>query len=171
MSDNVQDLRSEEAINKIKELVNHNSICHFATMLTDAPAHTRPMSVAKVCDQGNFWFLSDKDSTKNSELLWDDHVQLFFSNNSDSEYMTAYGRATILTDREKIDELWTPIAKAWFTEGKNDPCISVIKLSPEEAYYWDIKSGKMVSMLKILASAVAGKTFNEGVQGELTVKA
>jgi len=41
----------------------------------------------------------------------------------------------------------------------------VIKVSPEEAYYWDTKSGKMVSMLKILASAVAGKTFNEGVAG------
>jgi general stress protein 26 len=169
MSDNIQHLQNEQAIDKAKELVKHNSICHFATLLTDAPAHTRPMSVAKVCDQGNFWFLSDRFSTKNMELSDDPYVQLFFSNPSDSEFMTAYGKASILTDRTKIEELWTPIAKAWFTEGKDDPRISVIKVSPESAYYWDTKSGKMISMLKIVASAVSGKTMNEGVQGELTV--
>jgi len=47
MSDNVQDLHSQEAIDKVKELVQHNSICHFATHVTSAPAHTRPMSVAQ----------------------------------------------------------------------------------------------------------------------------
>jgi len=36
-----------------------------------------------------------------------------------------------------IDQLWNAFAKAWFQEGKDDPNISVIKIIPDEAYYWD----------------------------------
>ncbi len=45
-------------------------------------------------------------------------------------------------DKEKIEELWTPLAKAWFTEGINDPRISVIKVVPDNGFYWDNKHGK-----------------------------
>ncbi|MGE3509589.1 MAG: pyridoxamine 5'-phosphate oxidase family protein [Vicinamibacterales bacterium] len=31
---------------------------------------------------------------------------------------------------QKIDELWEPLAKTWFTEGKDDPRITVIKVAP-----------------------------------------
>jgi len=164
-----QNLDQQEAIEKMKELVKHNSMCLFTTNLTELPLHSRPMSIAKVCDQGNFWFLSPRDSNKNKNISTDSRVQLFSTNPSDSEYLTVYGKATITGDKKKIEELWTPIAKAWFTEGKNDPRISVIKVTPEEAYYWDTKSGKMVSMIKILTAVVSGKTMDDGVEGSLEV--
>jgi general stress protein 26 len=166
---NVENLNRQEAIEKLKTLVKHNSICLFTTSLAETPLRARPMSTQKVCDQGNFWFLSARDSDKNMEIAKDSRVQLFFSNTSDSEFLTAYGEASISYDRKKIEELWTPIAKAWFTEGKDDPRISVIKVKPTNAFYWDTKSGKMVSMIKILASALTGKTSDVGVEGTLTV--
>lgn len=159
----------EEAIDKFKELVKHNATCLFTTKLTDLPLHTRPMSVQKVCDQGNFWFLSSRESLKNQEIAADPRVQLFFSNQSDAEFLSVYGKATITRDKDKIEELWTPIAKAWFTDGKEDPNVTVIKVTPEDAYYWDTKHGKMVSLVKILASAVMGQTLSEGIEGKLKV--
>lgn len=165
----IKNLTHEEAIEKFKELVDHNSVCLFTTRLTNVPLTTRPMSVQKVCDQGNFWFLSSSESTKNEEIQVDERVQLFFLNVSDSEFLTVYGKASISRDKQKIAELWTPIAKAWFPEGKEDPRVTVIKVAPEEAFYWDTKDGKIVSMIKIAASAVMGKTLIEGVEGTLTV--
>ena len=73
-------------------------------------------------------------------------------------------------DREKIDELWSEIAKAWFPEGKDDPHLTVIKVTPEEGFYWDTKDGKLASMIKIAASAVTGKTMVEGVEGTISVR-
>jgi general stress protein 26 len=75
----------------------------------------------------------------------------------------------ITRDKQKIDELWSDVAKAWF-EGKDDPQLTVVKVTPEEGFYWDTKSGKLVSMIKILASAVSNKTLQEGVEGTIAVK-
>lgn len=165
----VQDLDRQAAIDKFRELVNHNSICLLTTNLTEIPLATRPMSVQKVCDQGNFWFLSSIDSKKNAEINLDPRVQLFFSNTSNSEFLTVYGKASIIKDKMKIEELWSPLAKAWFTEGKDDPRISVIKVSPEDSFYWDTKYGKMVSSVKIAISALTGETMDVGVKGALTL--
>lgn len=164
-----KNLSHNDAIKKFQELVEHNSVCMFTSNLSTLPLATRPMSVQQVDDEGNFWFLSASDSNKNQEVALDSRVQLFFQNVSDYEFLTVFGTAAISREKKKIDELWTPIAKAWFSEGKYDPRITLIKLRPDEAFYWDTKSGKIVSMFKILASAVAGKTFSEGVEGTLTV--
>jgi general stress protein 26 len=97
-------------------------------------------------------------------------VQLFFLNTAKYEFLSVYGEATITRDRAKIDELWTDIAKAWFEQGKDDPRVTVIKVAPAEGYYWDTKDGKLVSLLKIAASAVTGKTLQEGVEGTIAVR-
>jgi general stress protein 26 len=166
----VQDLHRGEAIDKLKELVKHNPICLFTSRLTQEPFQTRPMSTAQVDDEGNLWFLSASDSYKNEEVDYDPNVQLFYVNTADSEYLTVFGKAYISTDRQKIDEVWKPLAKAWFTEGKDDPRITLLKVVPEEAYYWDTKTNKMVAMLKILTAAVTGQTMDDSVEGKLAVK-
>jgi general stress protein 26 len=166
----IKNLTHQEAIEKFKELVKHESTCLFTTRLTEVPLTTRPMSVQKVCDQGNFWFLSPSDSDKNQEIAVDPRVQLFISNTSNYEFLSVYGKATISRDRKKIEEFWSDIAKAWFPEGKDDPRVTVIKVTPEEGFYWDTKDGKLVSMIKILASAVSGKTLEEGVEGTISVR-
>lgn len=165
----IKNLSQQEAIDKFKQLVKHESICLFTTQLTQVPLTTRPMGVQKVCDQGNFWFLSSSDSDKNAEIAIDNRVQLFFVNTSDYEFLSVYGTASISRDQQKIDEFWSDMNKAWF-EGKDDPRITVIKVTPEEGFYWDTKNGKLVSMIKILASAVSGKTLEEGVEGTISVK-
>lgn len=166
----IKNLTHQEAIDKFKELVEHESVCLFTTRLTQVPLTTRPMSVQKVCDQGNFWFLSPGDSDKNQEIAEDSRVQLFISNTSNYEFLSVYGTATITRDRKKIDEFWKDIDKAWFPGGKDDPNITVIKVTPQEGFYWDTKDGKLVSWIKILSSAVTGKTMEEGVEGTISVR-
>ena len=166
----IKNLTQQQAIDKFKELVKHESTCLFTTRLTEVPLTTRPMGVQEVCDQGNFWFLSAIDSDKNKEIANDPRVQLFISNTSNYEFLSVYGKASISHDREKIDKYWSDIAKAWFHEGKDDPRITIIKVTPEDGFYWDTKDGKLISMIKILASAATGKTLLEGVEGKISVK-
>ena len=62
------------------------------------------------------------------------------------------------------------MANAWF-DGKDDPNVSVIRVTPEETYYWEPKVGKFVSMLNFATAAITGqKTDNEdGREGNLHV--
>jgi general stress protein 26 len=172
MTDNqehVQDLHNKDAVAKIQDIAKSANICMFTTNLTEVPLSSVPMATQEVDDEGNLWFLSAKSSNKNQHILADPRIQLFYSNTASSEYLSIYGIGQITTDKAEIEKLWSPIVKAWFTEGKNDPDLSVIKVSPEEAYYWDTKNNKAVQWAKILAGAITGKTMDDSIEGKLTV--
>ena len=163
-------LIDEKAVKKIRELAKDANICHFVTNLSTTPLSSRPMATQEVDDEGNIWFMSNKSSDKNQDIEDDDRVQLFYSANSNYEYLSIYGTAEIVFDKGKIHELWTTMAKAWFPDGEDDPAISLIKVSPEDGYYWDTKNNKVVSLFKIAKSIVTGKTDDDGIEGTLKVK-
>jgi general stress protein 26 len=165
----VTNLNRQDANKKIKELAEKADTCLFTTVLTKLPLTTRPMSTREVDDDGCLWFFSRRNSDKNREIAMDNRVQLFYSNFSSSEYMSLYGTATILTDKNKAKKLWSAIAKTWFNEGYDDPELTLIKVEPEEGYYWDTKDGKVISLLKMVAGAVVGKELNSGVEGSVKV--
>ena len=168
---NIKNLRSEEAIKKLHELVLDIKTCFFGTHLADDDgASYRPMATQDVDDQGNIWFMSDKHSLKNNEIKSDSKVQLFYSDPAKASFVVVTGRAEELFDRNKTEELWTPFAKTWFREGKDDSNISLIRVRPETAYYWDVKGNRMVNFFKYIAGAATGKPLVEEVEGSLNVK-
>ena len=168
--ENYQDLHGKAAQEKIKDLVDKASSCFFCTNIqTGKPFATRPMSVQKIDDDGNLWFLSAKDSHKNKEIATDSAVQVLFKGSDYSDFLQLYGTATISTDKQKIKELWQPILKVWFTEGVDDPRITVIKLEPTEGYYWDTKHNMAVGMIKRIAGAIMGKTMDDSIEGRVKV--
>lgn len=167
---NTENLNNKEAIDKLKSLVNDIMVCLFCTDLkTDDGSTCRPMSAIKVCDQGNIWFFSEKSSDKNKAIATDKDVQLFFSHPGKSAYLVLNGEAEIILDKTIIEELWTPVAKIWFKEGKDDPNISIIKVTPATAYYWDNDGNRMINFLKMVASVVTGTNLITGKEGAITV--
>jgi len=168
--DNFRDLGGPEGIAKLKEMVNDAKSCFFVTNIkTGIPANIRPMAVQKVDDDGSLWFLSAKDSHKNEDLTKDPMVHLLFQGSAHSDFLNIYGIATVNDDREKIKELWEPLLKVWFTEGEDDPRITVIKVEPTEVYYWDNKHGNAIAFVKQLAGAAIGKTFDDSIEGKIDV--
>lgn len=168
--DNYQDLQGAGAREKIRELTGKASSCFFCTAIqTGKPFSTRPMAVQKTDDEGSLWFLSANDSFKNREIAADPMVQLLFQGSSYSDFLHISGIATISQDKQKIKELWNPLLKTWFTEGEDDPRISVIKVEPVEGYYWDTKHNMMIGIIKRAAGAIIGKTLDDSIEGNLSV--
>ena len=163
----VQNLSRQDANKKIKELAEKADICLFTTNLSLLPLTTRPMSTRAVDEEGNIWFFSREGSNKNREIAKDKRVQLFYSNTSNFEFLSLYGSASIIKDTAKAKDLWSAVAKTWFQDGYNDPELTLIKIIPEEGYYWDTKDGKVVSLLKFVAGAVTGKELNTGIEGKV----
>lgn len=166
---NTQNLIGQDAIDKLKELIKSESNCFFCTQLTKQPINSRPMYTQKVDNEGNIWFMSSIKSGKNVEIEHDNSVQLFYSNTSGYEFLSVYGTATIHTDKDKIYEMWTPFASAWFKDGKDDEDISLIKIKPDSSYYWDTKNNKVISMIQMLASIVTGVAPDNGIEGKLKI--
>jgi general stress protein 26 len=155
-------------VEQIRTVVERAQSCFFCTAvaLSDS-AGTRPMNVRQVDDQGNLWFLSADDSHKNQELVRDPTVTLYFQGSPHSDFLFLRGTSTISRDKAKIKDLWTPTIGTWFTEGADDPRITVIKVTPSEGYYWDTKHGDWVAGVKILLGSMIGKTLDDSVEGTL----
>lgn len=160
-------LSGSKAVEKIRELAESTRVCLFGTALQRPPLSVRPMTVQSVDESGNVWFLSARSSTTNRDIHASPAVQLFFANPGTSEYMTLDGVGMISDDPAVRREHWTPIAKTWFNEGVDDPEVTVIRVEPNDGYYWDTKHGKTVAFLKIAAGAAMGKTFDDSVEGKI----
>ncbi len=168
--ENQHDIMGEEAVDKVKQLINKAGTCFFCTSIKKGePFSTRPMAVQKTDDQGNLYFLSASDSKHNIEIADDPMVQLLFQGSSYDSFLTLYGKAYISKDKALIAELWNPMMKTWFTEGKDDPRITVLRIAATEGYYWDTKHGKLVSFVKQLVGAATGTTLDDSIQGTITM--
>jgi general stress protein 26 len=167
---NRENLERSDAIGKMKNLIKNAKSCFFCTANGTGPSDgVRPMSVQQVDAQGNIWFLSSTDSYKNQEISEDASVRLFFQGSAHSDFLYVNGVASVSKDVNKIEELWEPVLKTWFTDGKDDVRISVIKVEPNEGYYWDNKHGNAVAGIKMLIGAAVGKTLDDSIEGSLNI--
>ena len=167
----VKNLQDGDAVKKLRSLAEGIHVCMFCTQSDkNLPFETRPMATQEVDDEGNIWFLSGEESHKNTEIWKSNKVQLIYSDPSGAHFLVVYGQASILRDRRLVDEMWNETVKAWFRRGKDAPDITLIKVRPEETYYWDMKYGAMVSLMRFAASAFTGRKPDDGVEGELIVK-
>ena len=166
--DNQKDLRGRGAVERIREVVDKTETCFFCTAVASGESGgTRPMNVRKVDSDGHLWFLSASDSHKNLELGRDPSVRLFFQGSEHSGFLQLTGSASISREARRIKDLWSPVLRTWFTEGIEDPRITVIRFTPAGGYYWDNKHGNAVAGIKMLIGAAIGKTLDDSIEGEL----
>ena len=162
-----KNLQSEEALKKFKKLATDISVCMFITNNKSEHDHTRPMATIEVDDSGALWFFTDIRSIKVEEVTTEKSVHLTYAHPGKESYMDVWGRAEVITDRETIKAKWKPIVKAWFPRGAEDPNLALLKVTPNDCYYWDSETGKMVQFLKIAASIVSERPLANGTEGKL----
>lgn len=114
----------------------------------------RPMSAYLERENNAIYFLSDARRHKDDEIARNPGVNLSFADASAQKYVSLTGTAVVSNDRAKIKELFSTEAKAWW-ESADDPNIRVLKVTPDDAEYWD-SPGTVVSYVKMAAAAVTG---------------
>lgn len=165
----VKNLVNTKAIEKIKELAD-GKMCLLCTFKPDGSISSRPMSTAEIDGQGDLWFFSPKDSRKNYQIQSNSKVYLMYMEAGKQHYLSLYANAEVVFDQQKVDKLWNVFLKAWFPGGKDDPNISLLRITPDEGHYWDEKDGHLISMIKTGIAALTGtKGMDGSLEGDLTV--
>ncbi len=163
-----QQLVQADPVKKLQELVEDINVCLFQTGTGDiSGTDYRPMATKGVDEEGTIWFFSPRHSEKNRDITENPAVKLIYSHPGKSSFLIVRGMAEIIYDRDKIEELWNSLDKTWFKAGKDDPAISIIKVRPVDAHYWDTRGNQMVNFVKMVASAATGTTLVKGEEGTL----
>jgi general stress protein 26 len=114
----------------------------------------RPMAAYLERDHNAIYFLTDARRHKDEEIARNPGINLSFANSSDQKYVSVTGTAVVSNDRAKIKQLFSTPAKAWW-ESADDPNIRVLKITPDDAEFWD-SPGAVISYVKMAAAAVSG---------------
>jgi general stress protein 26 len=96
----------------------------------------RPMAIAKCEADGSVWFATSSHTPKVDEIVRDTNVAVICHRNRDEAWISLSGRAELVRDRKKLEELWDPSMKAWF-ESKDDPAILLIRVTPIHAEFYE----------------------------------
>lgn len=155
-------------VEKIKELVSRSRVGMLGT-LEDGLMRFRPMSHVDIDDDGKIWFFTSKDSWKAEDIQRNPTVQLIYINESDSIYLRLEGMAKVIVDHQRMKELFNPFVRAWFPNGLKDPSIALLVVHPIGVEYWSNDDSKVLTYIKMLASAVTGTQASIGEHGRLSL--
>ncbi|GAA4869084.1 pyridoxamine 5'-phosphate oxidase family protein [Luteimonas vadosa] len=127
--------RSKE-FKDVAEAMGRIDICMMQTV-GEHGVNTRPMSNnGEVEYDGDNWFFSRSDSTKNEEIALDDRVQLTFADRDGMNFISVWGQGEIVDDTAMKKKLWQKDLERWFENGPEDPAVSLIKVSAQRIQTW-----------------------------------
>lgn len=163
-----ENLNKEESWEKLRELVNDIKVAMMVTGLEKKPINAIPMRTKKIDENGNIWFISSGSSEHNKNLQINEQVHLLYSDPDDNEFVTLYGNAEIIKDKTILKDLYSATTENWF-DGVDDPNLTAIKVKPVEAYFWDSKTNKYVTLFKMGIGALTGNKQDVGEKGKLNL--
>lgn len=155
-----QNLSGEQAVDKLKSIINDVNIAMMCTFGNHGRIESRPMGTAGVDDDGTIWFFTNDSSDKIKQIESEHGICLSYSKPSDNTYASINGKALVVDDKAKEKELWNDLLKAWFPKGLDDPNMTLIKFTPHQAEYWDSNDSKMVVFFKMAKAAITGKPYS-----------
>jgi len=130
--------------------------------------HARPMTTLQATDHGSLWFFGVRKSELVEEVAADSRIGLAYADNGGGTYAFVSGRGYLREDQAKVEELWNPIHKAWYS-GPEDPDLQLIEVVVETAEYWDSPDSGVFRFLGILRAAVTDEEHEVGEHGEIEV--
>ena len=153
-------------LTQLGELIKEARTCMLTTVDEENLMVARPMSPQEMCEQGSIWFLTDPNTSKMQHLQL---MNVAFSDEAQSTYVSISGHGELVTDRARIESLWSPFARPWFPDGVDSANLALLKFIPHVAEYWDAPDSKMVRMFANVLSIAAAKPIGMGEHGNLNV--
>lgn len=155
-------MSNQEHIDKIQELIKDVKFAMMSTTNKKGDIHAWPMTTNKA-DIGakEILFIGDKNSDVVKDIENDSRIGLTYATQDEKNYVSISGDAELSTDKDKLDELWSPTYNAFFANGKEDESVQLIKVVPHGVECW-LSGSSVVNVFRMATAAVQeGKTVED----------
>jgi general stress protein 26 len=162
------DVSTERA--RLWELIKDIKFGMLTTRHADGFLQSRPMTTqnSRLDEDGTLWLFMSRLGESAIDLQADPAVCMSYADTGKDSYVSVSANARISNDEAVKRALWTPLAKAWFPGGVDDPDLLLVCLDVVRADYWDVKESKIVQLWRMASAAVSGEPPRDmGERGHL----
>jgi general stress protein 26 len=160
-------MRTESTIDRLREQIKDIKIAMLTTVDDDGDLRSRPMATLEVEDDGDLWFFTRIDSPKVEETEREHRVNVAYAAPSANRYVSVSGRAELVYDRARINKLWRPEFRLYFPEGRDDPSLVMLRVTPHAAEYWCAPATSIGRALHFVKTMLAGERPQVGQHAKL----
>jgi len=139
----------------------------MTTVGEDGLLRSRPMWTQGDTFDGSLWFFTADDAPKAEELARNPQIGLSYAAPDKDLFVSVSGRAELIHDEAKIEELWNAFAEAWFPDGTADPHLALLRVDVDHAQYWEDKKPKVLQLAEIAIGILRDVPPKSGEQGRI----
>ena len=164
------EITGTEARDRVKALVEDIDITMLTTVDAAGRLVSRPMSTREMDEAGDIWFFTSDETKKAEEVEADRDVNLAYCDAKGMRYVSVAGTASIVHDKGKMAELYSPSLDVWFEDGLETPGIVLLKVTPKVAEFWEPSKGKIAMAAGMLKALVSKDTPDDDIMnhGKIT---
>ena len=135
----------------------------MTTRRADGHLRSRAMANQKRAAGADLWFVTAEGTAKLADIANDPHINLSYYKDSNREWVSVSGIATISKDRAKIHELYEPDWGVWFAKDgdprhgtADDPRIVLIGVQMHAAEFLEVNKSRPVLLYEFVKGWVTG---------------
>jgi len=123
---------------------------------------SRPMVAAQKDFSGELFFFTRASASKVDEVESRSQVNVSYADADKQNYVSLSGTGEIVRDPAIVKAHWSEAMRTWFPKGKDDPDIAILKVSVDQAEYWDAPSSTMVYLYGYVKAVTTGASPHPG---------
>ena len=146
-----------DELKELYELIEDLDTAMMTTRRANGHLRSRAMANQKPASGADLWFVAAEGSNKLADLGQDPHINLSYYRDSNREWVSVSGEATLVRDRAKIHELYQPDWKIWFDEDgdsrhgtKDDPRMVLIGVTVHAAEFLSVDKPRPVLLFELV---------------------
>ena len=125
-------------LDRLAGIIESIKVGMLTTIAPDGSIRSRPLQTLLMDAQARLWFFVEAESPKTGEMEAHDHqVCLAYADPDKMSFVSVSGTGHVVRDKERMRELWSPFAKAWFPRGVDDPALALLEVRLDKAELWD----------------------------------
>lgn len=163
-------MNKQENIDKIQAVVKNIKYTMMTTRTSEDHLHSCPMNTTETgIGAREIWFIGHAPSDTVDNIKKNPEINLAYVTQDGQKYLSITGKAELLEDRAKLEELWSTVYNAYFEHGIDDPKVQLIKVVPHGAEYWE-NGNTITSALKLTAAAVTDTAIEKSLGDNFSVE-
>ena len=163
-------MNKQQQMDTIQALVKDIKYTMMTTRNDENHLHSCPMNTTETSiGAKEIWFIGHSPCETVSSIEKNSEVNLAYVSEDGKKYLSITGKAELVEDEAKLNELWSPIYNAYFEKGKEDPRVQLIKVTPHGAEYW-ANGNAITSAIKMTAAAVTDTAIEKSLGENFSIE-